>query len=58
VYVADNVVNDKKKSIKRATKGKAITGCDKVFSDVADAGKYVKPVDSTVKCDKVSCILH
>ncbi|GJR58857.1 hypothetical protein Tco_1501019 [Tanacetum coccineum] len=31
VYVADNVVNDKKKSIKRATKRKAITGCDKVF---------------------------
>ncbi|GKA42775.1 hypothetical protein Tco_0735435, partial [Tanacetum coccineum] len=53
VYVADNVVNDKKKSIKRATKGKAIAGCDKVFSDVADAGNYVKPVDSTVKCDKV-----
>ncbi|GJT87275.1 hypothetical protein Tco_1068992, partial [Tanacetum coccineum] len=53
VYVADNVVNDKKKSIKRATKRKAIAGCDKVFSDVADAGNYVKPVDSTVKCDKV-----
>ncbi|GKC66078.1 hypothetical protein Tco_1098676, partial [Tanacetum coccineum] len=53
VYVADNVVNDKKKSIKRATKGKAIAGYDKVFSDVADAGNYVKPVDSTVKCDKV-----
>ncbi|GJS74155.1 hypothetical protein Tco_0706996 [Tanacetum coccineum] len=53
VYVADNVVNDKKKSIKRATKGKAIAGCDKVFSDVAHAGNYVKPVDSTVKCDKV-----
>ncbi|GKE80308.1 hypothetical protein Tco_1550308, partial [Tanacetum coccineum] len=56
VYVADNVVNDKKKSIKRATKRKAIAGCDKVFSDVANAGNYVKPVDSTLKCDKVeSC---
>ncbi|GKA52161.1 hypothetical protein Tco_0745357 [Tanacetum coccineum] len=55
VYVANHVVNDKKKSIKHATKGKAIAGCDKVFSDVvADADNYVKPVDSTVKCDKVS----
>ncbi|GKC19946.1 RNA-directed DNA polymerase, eukaryota, reverse transcriptase zinc-binding domain protein [Tanacetum coccineum] len=54
VYVADHVENDKKKSIKRATKGKAIAGCDKVFSDVvADADNYVKPVYSTVKCDKV-----
>ncbi|GKA73453.1 hypothetical protein Tco_0779755 [Tanacetum coccineum] len=49
----DNKVMLYKKSIKRATKGKAIAGCDKVFSDVADAGNYVKPVDSTVKCDKV-----
>ncbi|GJR79414.1 hypothetical protein Tco_0150199 [Tanacetum coccineum] len=32
---------------------KAIASCDKVFSDVADAGNYVKPVDSTVKSDKV-----
>nr|GEX51223.1 ribonuclease H-like domain-containing protein [Tanacetum cinerariifolium] len=54
VYVADHVVNDKKKSIKRAIKGKAIDGCDKVFSAVvADADNYVKLVDSTVKCDKV-----
>ncbi|GJV43193.1 hypothetical protein Tco_1427729 [Tanacetum coccineum] len=64
VYVADNVVNDKKKSIKRATKGKAIAGCDKVFSDVADAGNVVvgneckssstelKSVDAVYKCDK------
>ncbi|GJV02585.1 hypothetical protein Tco_1336154, partial [Tanacetum coccineum] len=54
VYVVDHVVNDKKKSIKRATNGKAIAGCDKVFSDVvADAENYIKPVDSTVKSDKV-----
>ncbi|GJT51042.1 hypothetical protein Tco_0977199 [Tanacetum coccineum] len=64
VYVADHIMNDKNKSIKHATKGKAIARCDKVFSDVvADADNYVKPVDSTVeselksvdavyKCDK------
>ncbi|GJX29267.1 WVD2-like protein 4 [Tanacetum coccineum] len=52
VYVADHVVNDKKKSIKRATKGKA--GCDKVFSNVVDdADNYIKPVDSIVKGDKI-----
>nr|GEZ22719.1 nucleotide-binding alpha-beta plait domain-containing protein [Tanacetum cinerariifolium] len=55
VYVADHVVNDKKKSIKRATKEKAIAGCDKVFTDVVvEADNYVKPIDSTVKSD-VSC---
>nr|GEW91313.1 protein WVD2-like 4 [Tanacetum cinerariifolium] len=54
VYVVDHVVNDKKKSIKRTTKGKAIAGCDKVFFDVvADGDNYIKPVDSIVKCDKV-----
>nr|GEV56305.1 hypothetical protein [Tanacetum cinerariifolium] len=66
VYVSDHVVNDKKKSIKRATKGKAISGCDKVEScDVScDAKKvYVgneckssltelKSVDAIYKCDK------
>ncbi|GJX34731.1 hypothetical protein Tco_0246288 [Tanacetum coccineum] len=54
VYVADHVVNDKKNSIKHATKGKSIASCVKVFSDVvADAENYVKPVDSIVKSDKI-----
>ncbi|GJY90038.1 transposase, MuDR, plant [Tanacetum coccineum] len=54
VYVADHVVKYKKKSIKRATKGKEKDGFDKVFSDVvADAENYVKPIDSTVKSDKI-----
>ncbi|GJQ91195.1 hypothetical protein Tco_0002334 [Tanacetum coccineum] len=50
VYVSDHVVKDKKKSIKRATKGKTIAGCDKVFSGVvADADNYVESDD--VSCD-------
>ncbi|GJS79428.1 hypothetical protein Tco_0729309 [Tanacetum coccineum] len=54
VYVADHVVNDKKNSIKHATKGKSIASCVKVFSDVVvDADNYVKPVYSIVKSDKV-----
>nr|GEW42433.1 hypothetical protein [Tanacetum cinerariifolium] len=55
VYVADHVVNDKKKSIKRATKEKAIAGCDKVFTDVVvEADNYVKPIYSTVKSNSLS----
>ncbi|GJT56736.1 hypothetical protein Tco_0991790 [Tanacetum coccineum] len=55
VYVADHVMNDKKKSIKCATKEKAIAGCDKVFSDVAYAWAiYVKNrLLQTIKSDKV-----